>query len=320
MPFRLAKRGQNGEAFVPKTHYEGVVYGTVRALWSRKLLIAGFLLSALVLASLALVLIGPTYTGEATIQLNFVREESASGAKSLPTASVEATALVDSVVRVIRSRATASAVVTKLGLDKDPAFAHPRLTWQLYSAMRSRLGLQEAEPSNHDFAVEQLMRRIAVTNDTRSYLISISVNGSDPEHAARLTNAVAFEYLRGQLLQQQSEAYATAEREAAELSAVYGVHHPAYMAGQTKLEQLRRGLIALREGAFDEAAAIRVTGQSFVPAQEVMTPSGPNIPLVLGLTVVIALCAGIWVALRIGESTRDCKSRGKQTSLAKPDR
>jgi hypothetical protein len=39
-----------------------------------------------------------------------------------------------------------------------------------------------------------------------------------------------------------------------------------------------------------------VTGQSFVAAQKVMTPSGPNILLVLGLTVVGALGVGIWLA------------------------
>jgi uncharacterized protein involved in exopolysaccharide biosynthesis len=192
----------------------------------------------------------------------------------------------------------ARAVVTRLGLDKDPAFAHPQLSWRIYSALRSSLGLREPTPSNHDFAVEQLMRRITVTNDTRSYLISISVNASVSERAAWLANAVAFEYMRGQLLQQQSATYAAAERDVAELSAVYGVDHPAYINGRTKLEQLQRDLIALRNGASDETMAARVTGQFLVPAQEVTTPSGPNIPLVLGLSAIGALGAGIWAALR----------------------
>jgi len=296
-PFGLEEGAfENKGAVVPKSHYEGVVYGTILTLWSRKLLIAGILACALILASVALVLIGPSYTGEATIQLNFVREEPASGAKSVPTASVDATALVDSAVRVIRSRATASAVVTKLALGEDPGFAHQSLPWRLISTARSALGLEQAEPSNHDLAVQQLMRRIGVTNDIRSYLILVSVSAADPERAAQLTNAVAFEYLRGQLLQQQGEAYAAAEREMAELSSVYGVHHPAYLSGKAKREDLGRRLTALREGTFNEAMASRVTGQSFVAAQKVMTPSGPNILLVLGLTVVGALGVGIWLA------------------------
>ena len=43
--------------------------------------------------------------------------------------------------------------------------------------------------------------------------------------------------------------------------------------------------------------AVRVTGQSLVPARTVMTPSGPNIPLVLGLAAIVGLVAGISVAL-----------------------
>ena len=115
--------------------------------------------------------------------------------------------------------------------------------------------------------------------------------------AAKLANAVAFEYLRGQLLQQATEAYAAGDREMTEISSLYGVHHPAYLSGQMKLEGLRRRLTALREGTFDEAVASRVTGQSFVAAQKVMIPSGPNILLVLGLTVVAALGVGIWLAM-----------------------
>jgi hypothetical protein len=83
-----------------------------------------------------------------------------------------------------------------------------------------------------------------------------------------------------------------------DLRIVTNESRPTVLEAVLVAARLRRGLIALREGAFDEAAAIRVTGQSFVPAEEVMTPSGPNILLVLGLTVVVALAAGIWLALQ----------------------
>src|SRR5258708_29272356 len=111
-PFGLEEGAfENKGAVVPKSHYEGVVYGTILTLWSRKWLIAGILAGALILASVALVLIGPSYTGEATIQLNFVREEPASGAKRGPTASLDPTPLVGSAVRRVPSRAAAIAVV-----------------------------------------------------------------------------------------------------------------------------------------------------------------------------------------------------------------
>jgi hypothetical protein len=43
-----------------------------------------------------------------------------------------------------------------------------------------------------------------------------------------------------------------------------------------------------------------VIGQSFVAAEEVMVPSGPNITMILGLAVGAALLVGIWLALLLG--------------------
>ena len=179
-PFKFAK-SETSQNVVPRIHYQSVVYNTLTTVWARRLLITTVLVVALTLACVALVLIGPRYTGEATIQLNFLREEPATGARSLPTASVDAMAVVDSAARIIRSRATASAVVTRLGLDKDPAFAHKSLSWRVFSSVRSGLGLEQVVPSNHDLAEEQLMRRITVTNDPRSYLILVTVAAGEPE-------------------------------------------------------------------------------------------------------------------------------------------
>ncbi len=140
------------------------------------------------------------------------------------------------------------------------------------------------------------MQRVAVTNEPRSYLITIAVTANDPAHAASLANAVAFEYLRGQLLQQLTDSYAAVEREVNELSSVYGVRHPSYLSGRTKLERLQEGLRDLREGAPNESLVKLVVGQSLLPAKAVMVPSGPNLLLFLGLTGGVALMAGAWLA------------------------
>jgi len=291
-PIRL----ERSEAVVPRAHYENVIYDTLSAIWQRKRMIGAIVAGALVAQSLALVYMGPRYTGEATIQLNFTREENETGPKSHPIATVDATAVVDGAVRIIRSRTTASAVVTRLGLDKDPGFAHEPLLWRVFAGLRSALGLTDAIPSPHDLAVNALIRRVAVTNEPRSYLISVAVTANDPEHAARLANAVAFEYLRGQLLQQLTDSYATVEREVTELSSIYGARHPSYLSGKTRLERLQEGLRELREGAPNESLLKLVVGQSLVPAKAVLVPSGPNLPLSLALTAGAALVAGAWLA------------------------
>jgi uncharacterized protein involved in exopolysaccharide biosynthesis len=305
---------ERNEAVHLRAHYESVAYETLRILWARRSLIATVLAAALVLACLPLVLIGPRYTGEAVIQLNFIREEPATGAKNLPTATVDAAAVVDGAARIIRSRATASAVVTRLGLDKDPTFARQSLSWQVLTSVRSGFGLAQAMPSNYDLAVNQLMQRVTVTNDPRSYLISVSVTSDDPERSASLANAVALEYLRGQLLQQVAEAYAAAERELADLSSIYGALHPSYLNGQAKLERLQVRLNDLRDGMLSEDAVRQVVGQSFVAAEKVPVPTGPNIILILGLSAAAALAAGIWLALLL----RPVRSNGLAAVGEKP--
>jgi uncharacterized protein involved in exopolysaccharide biosynthesis len=287
------------EGTLLRAHYEEVAYDTLRIIWHRRLLIAAIVLVALLLASIALVMIGPRYKGEAIIQLNFNREEPATGTKIEPIATVDALMLVESAARVIRSRATASAVVARLGLDKDTDFTRKSVLRRVFSGVRTALGPKRVRPSPRDVAVNELMRRVTVTNEPRSYFISVAITAGDPEWAAKLANAVALEYLRGQALQQLVDAQGAAERELNELSSVYGERHPNYVARRTRLDNLQARLSALRDASPAEDVAKLVTGQSFVAADKVTVPSGPNTILVLGLTVGIALVAGIWLALQL---------------------
>jgi uncharacterized protein involved in exopolysaccharide biosynthesis len=292
-PLKIEKH----EAILLRTHYEGVACDTLRILWHRKLLIAAILMGSLLVASIALVLIGPRYSGEAMIQLNFFREERA---KTQSIAAVDAVALVDGAARSIRSRATASAVVARLGLDKDPDFARESILWRVLSGVRAALGLERATPTSRDLAINQLMRKITVTNDPRSYSISVSITTADPEQAANLANAVALEYLRGQMLQQMVDTQTAIERELAQLSSVYGVRHPNYVLARTRLENLQARLSALRDGSPADDGVKLVVGQSFVLAERDMLPSGPNIVLVLGLAVGVGSAVGVWLALLLG--------------------
>jgi uncharacterized protein involved in exopolysaccharide biosynthesis len=285
-------------AIFSKAPHQEVGHGTLSTLLARSALILAGLVAALALVCVPLVLIGPSYTGRAMIKFNFVREEPSTGPRSLSTATVDAMAVVDSAARIIRSHATVNAVVTRLGLDKHPDFARGSLSWRAFAIIRSHFGFEEKVLSNQDLAEGQLIRRIAVTSDPRSYLLSISVTAGDPEWAARLANAVALEYLRGQLLQQVADSRAAAERRVSQLSSVYGIRHPAYQSELSNLEGLRLRLQALHAEPFDETLASGVIGQSFVAANEVMIPSGPNILLVLTLSALAELGLGTWLALR----------------------
>jgi uncharacterized protein involved in exopolysaccharide biosynthesis len=252
---------------------------------------------ALMLASIALVMIGPSYRGEAIIQFNFSREEPVAGKRIEPIASVDGLMLVESAARIIRSRATAGAVVARLGLDKDIDFTHESTLRRVFSRVRTALGPEGVRRSPRDVAVNELMQRVTVTAEPRTYFISVAITAGDPERAAKLANSVALEYLRGQVLQQLVDAQGAAERELNELSSVYGARHPNYVARRMRLDNLQARLSALHDASPAEDVAKLVTGQSFVPAEKVTVPSSPNTTLVLGLTAGAALAMGIWLAL-----------------------
>ncbi|MBB4370464.1 uncharacterized protein involved in exopolysaccharide biosynthesis [Bradyrhizobium sp. cir1] len=302
---------KENEANQWQAHYDEVAQSALRLIWGRKLLITSVLLIAVSLAAIALVLIGPRYSGEATIRLNFLRDEPPNGAKTQPIAVADAVALVESTARTIRSRATANAVVARLGLDKDPDFARETMVWHTFFLIRGALGLEEATPTSRHLAASQLMRMITVTNEPRSYLISITVTTSDPERATTLANAVALEYLRGQMLQQLSDDQAAVERELAQLSSVYGVRHPSYALARGRLNFLQDRLTALRDGASGDDNLRLVAGQLFVPAEMTFVPSGPPILLIFGLAAGAALVAGIWLALQL--TPRDHPRQDKLT-------
>jgi hypothetical protein len=149
------------------------------------------------------------------------------------------------------------------------------------------------------------MNQITVTYDPRSYLITVAVIASDPKRAARLANWVASEYLRGRLREQATEAYAAAEREMGPLSAVLGPRHPTYLGALAKLERLRGALDDARRGiAAGEREAVVApdmvrfaAGQSLLPAEVIMVPSGSNTLLLPVLTILAALALGILLAL-----------------------
>jgi capsular polysaccharide biosynthesis protein len=296
-----------------RKHYEGIAYETLKTIWRRRLMILAILLAAFLLASTALVLVGPRYTAEALIDLNFNSLEPTARGTSQPAVAIDPVALVDGAARVIRSPTNAGAVVARLGLDKDPRFARESILWRALSEARILVGLAGVTPSPRDLATKTLMGMVAVNHEPRSYLISIEVTTNDPARAATLANTVALEYLRGQMLGQLTEQEATAAREFAQLSSVYGARHPSYVSALAKLEEIRtRRNQVLGSGSADDVGKF-AKGQSFIAAQEIMVPSGPNIAIVLGVTMAVAFAVGAWLALLL-KSDRSAGVRGAGNS------
>jgi capsular polysaccharide biosynthesis protein len=275
------------------------VQDALATIWRRKETVFAWFCAALVVSVVALVLIPPRYTGEAIVRFNFESRDSGAGAKAQTITTLDPAALVDGAALIMRSRAVASAAVDRLGLDRDPRFNHESTPTRLFSAARSALGFQQAvSPSPRELAATTLLSQIAVTNEPRSYLITIDATAEDPKRAADLANAVAIEYLRSEVVERLKEAQAAAERDLDELGSTYGKLHPNYLRGQERVAQLQANLEAVRKDGDLAASLDSQIGPSFIPADVVAIPSSFNPRMVIGLGALAGLALGVWLSLR----------------------
>ena len=151
-----------------------------------------------------------------------------------------------------------------------------------------------------------LRNKVVVMNDTRSYLISISFTAPSADEAARVVNAFATEYLRDKAKQRRLDKVDSAEGELRQQLAVYGDKHPKTLQAMDELDAARASLKAAmnpQDGDQDEVAS----DQSVKLAVPNQTPTSPKGSVILGLSFLSALLAGIGLAIwrdRKGGSTQ----------------
>lgn len=274
-----------------RTHYHGVVYDALHTVWRYKLLVTLFITAGLAAAAVAIIWLPPRYTSEAILQVNFNRDEPSTTTKIQRVASTEAVAIVETAMRIMRSRALASAVVSRLGLDEDAAYSRPSRVLGMIRLARDSLGLHltPAEPTPHDLAVERLMNALRINIESRSYVISIAISAAQPERAALIVNTVALEYLRSQRLHQLVEMQRTAERDVVDLNPIFGARHPRAAEANAKLQELQARIAGLRNG--DPLADAAIAVGDLLPAEAVRVPSGPNPSVIIAIALVVSLAA-----------------------------
>ncbi|MGA0598341.1 GumC family protein [Enterovirga sp. CN4-39] len=197
--------------------------GAVLTLWRRRYLILVFVAAALGLGALLLAVVLPRkYTADTLLQVDVSRGDNSRPMAPNGTpdrgASIDGSAIIESEARVIRSRAIARRVAEKLQLHLQVPESAP-FYQPIVDAARRALGRPE-EPSPPDadsnairieLAALALMRNIAVANDSRSYLITVSYTSKDPNQSALLANAIADEYLQSRVEASASAAQKTSE-------------------------------------------------------------------------------------------------------------
>jgi uncharacterized protein involved in exopolysaccharide biosynthesis len=279
-----------------RAHYEDVTARALSSIGRHKWRIA--LLVAVVLATAcAMIPIMPRkYTAEALIYPNlFSREQKNEQDKVVPLASVDAAAIVTGEARLLRSDAFLRAVAKRLG--PVPEAALPR-SWamQNFDWLRVTLLPETRSHSPFDRTVAMLRNKVAVMNDTRSYLISISFTAPSPDESARVVNAFVIQYLRDKAIQRQLDRVNSAEAALQQQMAVYGEKHPKALHAAAERDATHVALEAAKnpqDGDQNEIAG----DQSVRLAVPNQTPTSPNGFVILGLSFLSALLAGICLAI-----------------------
>jgi uncharacterized protein involved in exopolysaccharide biosynthesis len=273
-------------------HYEDVTARTLRSIGRHGGRIASLVAVAVALALALIPLMPRKYSAEALIYPDlFYREQG----KTVALASVEAAALITSEARLIRSDTILRAVTKRLGLEPaatmSESWATQGLDW-----LRAMFLPETRRRSPFDRTVAMLRNEVSVMNDTRSYLISVSFTAPSADEAARVVNAFAIEYVRDKAIQRRLDTVNAAELELGRQLAVYGDKHPKTLQAAEGLNSARAALEAAmspQDGGQDEV----MSDQSVKLAIPNRTPTSPKGFVILGLSFLVALLAGIGLAI-----------------------
>lgn len=273
-----------------RTHYEELTAQTLSSIVRHRWLILKFVAVALVLACIVIPQIPRKYSAEALIYPSLISREQG---KVVALASVDAAAMVTGEARLIRSDAILRAVAARLGHDPNAVSS-----WETRGLDRIRAAVlpETRNYSPFDRAVAMLRSKVVVMNDTRSYLISISFTASSADEAAEIVNTFVVEYLRDKARERRLDKINSAEAELRQQLAVYGGKHPKTLQAVAELEAERASLQAPlqpEDRQQDEVAS----DQGFRLAVPNQTPTSPNGSVILGLSLLSALLAGIGLAV-----------------------
>jgi Mrp family chromosome partitioning ATPase/capsular polysaccharide biosynthesis protein len=301
--FQPIQRSGQAIAFEARIHNEEVVLGALRLLWqNRKLfgLVAG---GAIVFATVFLVLTPKRYTAESIVRLDF----ESGNVSAAPRVALDASAVVESEARIIRSRSMAEEVVSRLKLADNAAFsAPPGLATRVLEFLMRRSAVDDrrsvggieasaaAVPRSPEFAraVARVMGSTAVENDNKSYLIAVRFRWSSPNDAATLANALAQEYLRERYVQSLVTSRSRLESELAQLDMRLGDKYPTVLAAKTQLAVVENRLRAWETAATSPVRAVALdnfTAEIAIPAQAPLFPASPNPKAVYALTLLLSL-------------------------------
>lgn len=288
------------------------VLGGLSSLLRRKRLFALTVAIGVIPLLLFLVMTRPRYVSEATLELNFNREEVATATTvSRQTVSMDPGALINGAAYRIASRANATRVVRRLELAK----ASPDQSTSIVGAVRRLFGLSGMDPAPEEPVVDELLRNVKVSYKAHLYLIGVSYTARDPQTAAQLANAFAIEYLRGERLKELTNQRGIAQSELLAVSEKLGTLHPRRAQIESRMERIEAEIVSISNSPPDPKKFL-LGGQYLTLAEPILTPANQKRLAIaaVGLSFVLALAAlatllvdrlsskvygGVWVRLLV---------------------
>ncbi len=167
---------------------------------------------ALALGVVATLLATPRYIANAKVLVEQEAEQIIEGSDLTPTvAAQDIEKFLQTQVDIINSRSLAERVVEAEGLDQDPAFWEAiKIDLPTEDDLQGRyVGAEGLDALRRDKAISQVMENLTAVLPVRSRLISIGFESTDPVMSARLSNAIAENYIASNLDRRfDSSAYA----------------------------------------------------------------------------------------------------------------
>lgn len=274
-----------------RAHYENLAAQMLSSVVRHKWLVISLVAVALAAASIAIPVMPRKYSAEALIFPNLFSREG----KLIALASVDAAQFINGEARLIGSDTFLRAVAKRLGYDSEGASARSWAT-QSKEWIRATFLPETQNESPFDRAVAMLRRKVVILNDTRSYIISVSFTAPSAVEAANVVNAFAVEYLREKAIQRGLDRASSAENELRQQLEIYGDKHPKTLKAIAELDAARAALEAVTNA--QDGSQEEVSGDASVNlAVPNYTPTSPKGLMILGLSLLSGLVAGICLAI-----------------------
>ncbi|MEJ1978048.1 MAG: polysaccharide biosynthesis tyrosine autokinase [Acetobacteraceae bacterium] len=228
-----------------RAHHEMASTNVLIAAWRRSGLIVLTVIVALAMALIALSVLKKQYRAEAILQLNLDKRESGQVDNDAAPVALDANSIVQSELKIIRSRIIARRVVDRLHLADDPRYAPPAAenaasqqggdasasppdllarvedTWHAVAGDALGWLHRTVSPSVQadidpmtrriEAAENDLLSHLSADTDNRSYIVTVNYTSDNPERSARIANAVAEEYIQRRIEANFDAAGKTAE-------------------------------------------------------------------------------------------------------------